>query len=192
MVVQSGADAIGLVFYEPSPRAVDVCKAQEIAAEIPPFVTIVGLFVNAQRAYIESILNETPVDILQFHGDEQPDECSLYGKRYIKAISMRDDVNLQTCARDFSGAAGLLVDTYHQQVPGGSGEVFDWNRIPAGLDMPIILAGGLTPENVSEAISHVHPYAVDVSSGVEQSKGIKDQDKISAFMRGVARVESNE
>ena len=189
--VASGADAIGLVFYAPSPRAVDIPKAQAIACAIPAFVSVVALFVNAEPSDIREVLQHVPVDLLQFHGDEPPEECALYGYRYIKAIRMRADIDLPGVCEAYRDSAGLLLDAYHEALPGGSGESFDWQRIPQGLGKPVILAGGLKPENVQEAIRAVRPYAVDVSSGVERAKGIKDPEKISAFIRGVRSVESN-
>jgi len=186
--VRQGADAIGLVFYPPSPRAVSVAQAAAITRILPPFVTVVGLFVNAGEATLRQVLAEVPLDLLQFHGDETPEACGRYGRPYIKAVRMREDVDLQRLRRQYADAAGLLLDTYRKGVPGGTGEAFEWDRIPADLADQIILAGGLTPENVEQAIREVHPYAVDVSGGVEKAKGIKDPDKILAFMRGVERA----
>lgn len=181
----AGADAIGLVFYPKSPRAVDAVQAQQILAALPPFVTSVGLFVNAARAEIESLLSVLPLDLLQFHGDERVADCEGYGRPYIKALRVRagDDIVAQMGV--FPSAAGFLLDTYVEGVPGGTGEAFDWSLVPAELPKPVILAGGLTPDNVSGAIARVHPYAVDVSGGVERAKGIKDAEKIQAFIRAV-------
>lgn len=189
--VAAGTDAIGLVFYAQSPRAVDITRAQAIVGVLPAFVSVVALFVNAEPAYIREVLQHVPVDLLQFHGDETRAQCSLYGRRYIKAIRMREDVNLPALCEEYRDSAGLLLDAYHEALPGGSGDRFDWQRIPPGLGKPIILAGGLKPDNVREAIRTVHPYAVDVSSGVERAKGIKDPDKLVEFIRGVRSVESN-
>ncbi|MFA7097578.1 MAG: phosphoribosylanthranilate isomerase [Gammaproteobacteria bacterium] len=187
---RAGADAIGLVFYPPSPRAVTRERAREIVQVLPPFVSVVGLFVNAQPAEVRAALAALPIDLLQFHGDEAPEECRIYGRPYIKAVAMAPGVDLQAAARRYVDAAGLLLDTHREGVRGGTGEVFDWSRIPPGLDRPIILAGGLTLENVAAAVQRVRPYAVDVSSGVEVSKGIKDAARIEAFIRGVNSVDS--
>lgn len=187
---RAGADAIGLVFYPPSPRAVTRERAREIVQVLPPFVSVVGLFVNAQPAEVRAALAALPIDLLQFHGDEAPEECRIYGRPYIKAVAMAPGVDLQAAARRYVDAAGLLLDTHREGVRGGTGEAFDWSRIPPGLDRPIILAGGLTLENVAAAVQRVRPYAVDVSSGVEVSKGIKDAARIEAFIRGVNSVDS--
>lgn len=189
---RAGADAIGLVFYPPSPRAVTRERAREIVQVLPPFVSVVGLFVNAQPAEVRAALAALPIDLLQFHGDEAPEECRIYGRPYIKAVAMAPGVDLQAAARRYVDAAGLLLDTHREGVRGGTGEAFDWSRIPPGLDRPIILAGGLTLENVAAAVQRVRPYAVDVSSGVEVSKGIKDAARIEAFIRGVNSVDSEQ
>lgn len=182
---ENGADAIGLVFHERSPRHVSIETAVKIANVVPPFVTRVGLFVDADKATIESVLATGCLDLLQFHGNETPEDCKGYGVPYIKAVAMREDVNLQDFVQRYADAAGLLVDAYVAGLEGGSGQTFDWTRIPANLGKPVILAGGLTPDNVSEAIRQVQPYAVDVSTGVESSKGIKDAARIAAFMQEV-------
>jgi phosphoribosylanthranilate isomerase len=150
--------------------------------ELPPFVQSVGLFVNAAPALIESILQAVPLDVLQFHGDETPADCARYGWPYIKAVRVNQGTDLLKCAADFDAARGLLFDAYVPGVPGGTGERFDWSLIPANLPKPVILSGGLTPDNVTEAIQRVHPWAVDVSSGVEASRGIKDPNKIAQFI----------
>ncbi len=188
--VRLGADAIGLVFYPPSPRAVTIEQAQVITAQLPPFVTVVGLFVNETRERIEQAVQQVPLDLLQFHGDESPSACSGFHRPWIKAIRMRDDIDLLAVEQEFSEAAGLLLDTYRKGVPGGTGAAFEWQRIPAEMRSRIILAGGLEPGNVEEAISQIHPYAVDVSGGVEAAKGIKDGAKIAAFIAGVNRVDN--
>ena len=185
VAANAGADAIGLVFYPKSPRAVTIEQAQAICAVLPPFITVVALFVDAEHFEIEDVLAAVPVDLLQFHGSETPAQCNAYATPYIKAIRMRDDADLSDAVRQYSSARGLLVDTFNPDEAGGTGEVFDWDRVPDGLDTPIILAGGLEPSNVGAAIQQLSPYAVDVSSGVEQSKGIKDADKIQAFMKAV-------
>jgi len=184
--VENGADAIGLVFYEPSPRNVGIKKAAEIANAIPAFVTVVGLFVNAEPDFVQSVKSQVKLDLLQFHGDETPEHCASYGLPFIKAIRVKPDTNLVQCAKDFSASKALLLDTYTEGVAGGTGHTFDWGLIPAQLAKPVILAGGLNAENVAQAIARVHPYAVDVSGGVEVSKGIKDAAKIAAFMQQVS------
>ncbi|MES9959284.1 MAG: phosphoribosylanthranilate isomerase [Sedimenticola sp.] len=186
--VRQGADAIGLVFYPPSPRAVSAEQAAGIVAALPPFVTVVGLFVNATEEEVNEVLGSVRIDLLQFHGDESRAQCNRHGKPYIKAIRMREGVDLQQQKAAYPDAAGLLLDTYQKGVPGGTGERFNWELIPADLAGSIVLAGGLTPENVEQAINSVRPYAVDVSGGVEQDKGIKDSEKVAAFMRGVKRA----
>jgi len=181
----AGADAIGLVFYPKSPRAVTIEQAQSICAVLPPLVTVVALFVDAEHFEVEDVLAAVPVDLLQFHGSETPAQCNGFATPYIKAIRMRDDADLAEAARQYDSARGLLVDTFDPNEAGGTGEVFDWDRVPDGLDTPIILAGGLAPTNVGAAVAQLHPYAVDVSSGVEQAKGIKDAEKIQAFVKAV-------
>jgi phosphoribosylanthranilate isomerase len=182
---RAGADAIGLVFEPKSPRYVKPEQALAIVRSLPPFVTVVGLFVNAAPDTVETVLGRVPIDLLQFHGDETPEQCRRYHRPYIKAIHMRADVNLPEQARRYADAEGLLFDTAVAHVAGGSGQAFDWSLIPADVGKPVILAGGLTPENVAAAVRQVRPFAVDVSSGVEQSKGIKDAAKITAFIEAV-------
>ena len=186
--VKQGADAIGLVFYPPSLRAVSVEQASRIVEGLPPFVTVVGLFVNAERSEIAATLAQTRIDLLQFHGDESPEACESYGRPYIKAIRMREGIDLTALKRQYPGAAALLLDAYTKGVPGGTGTRFDWDRIPRGLNGSIILAGGLSPENIESAVRQVRPFAVDVSGGVESQKGIKDPAKIALFMQGVWRA----
>lgn len=185
---EAGADAIGLVFYAKSPRAVDVRQARAIIAELPPFVTTVGLFVNASRCELNEILEVVPLDLLQFHGDETPQDCEGYHHPWIKALRVRPGDDLEAACQLYAGARGILLDTYVPGVPGGTGEAFDWSLVPARLSKPIILAGGLSADNVGQAIAQVRPYAVDVSGGVEQAKGIKDAAKIEAFMRAVKQA----
>jgi phosphoribosylanthranilate isomerase len=183
-----GADAIGLVFYPPSPRAVTLEQAADIVAVLPPFVTVVGLFVNAGRQAIAATLSKVPLDLLQFHGDESAADCAGHGRPYIKAIRMREGVDLQQEREHYADAAGLLLDTYKKGIPGGTGSCFEWAMIPPSLRGEVILAGGLTADTVEQAIAEIHPYAVDVSGGVERTKGVKDAAKIAAFMRGVERA----
>lgn len=179
---EAGADAIGLIFAE-SPRRVTAEQARAIVAALPPFIKVVGLFVDAPVESVRAVLGAVPLDLIQFHGREQPEECRQYGRPYIKAIHIKEGEEADTVARRYPDAAGILLDAYHPQMAGGSGSTFDWSRVPRGLDRPVILAGGLTPDNVADAITVVHPYAVDVSSGVESRKGIKDAAKIAAFIR---------
>jgi len=184
-VTEMGADAIGLVFYSASPRAVTVAQASQIVASLPPFVSVVALFVNAAVSEVEACLASLPVDILQFHGDESPDYCVQFGLPYMKAIRMREDTDLKELAKQYHHASALLLDSYQAGVPGGTGRVFDWSMIDT-IDKPIILAGGLTVDNVASAIKQVQPYAVDVSGGVEGDKGIKEKTMIEAFMQEVS------
>lgn len=187
----AGADAVGLVFYARSPRAVDAVQAREVLGALPPFVTSVGLFVDAEPAFVLEILAAVPLDLLQFHGDESEAYCSGFGRPWIKALRVRPGMDLGQEVRRFgeAGARGLLLDTYEPGRPGGTGQRFDWGLIPPALGPSIILAGGLDPENVAEAIRAVRPYGVDVSGGVEAVLGdnrrIKDRSKIDAFMHGV-------
>jgi phosphoribosylanthranilate isomerase len=185
---ECGADAIGLVFYPPSPRAVGIARARSIVEAVPPFVTTVALFVNPSPGEVERVLVEVPVDLLQFHGDEPPERCEAYGRPYLKAIPMREGVDLGAAARGYASARGLLLDTYREGVPGGTGATFDWSRAAVGLGKPVILAGGLTPENVAGAVERVRPWAVDVSGGVEAEKGVKDPHRMQAFVRAVNRA----
>jgi len=182
--VSAGADAIGFVFYPPSPRFVSFERAAELARLIPPFVTTVGLFVNAGRDYVENALEAVPLQVLQFHGDETEADCVGYGLPYIKAGRMRPGLDLLKYAASFPCAQGLLLDAFVEGY-GGGGETFDWSLIPSGLPLPLILSGGLHAGNVAEAVRCVQPWAVDVSSGVEAAKGIKDADRITEFVAGV-------
>lgn len=188
IAVAQGADAIGLVFYPPSPRYVTPAQAAEIVNALPAFITVVALFVDASRADVEAVLSQVNIDLIQFHGQETADECRQYGKSYMKAIRVKSDTNLVQYMTEYSDAKALLLDTYAEGVPGGTGQVFDWTIIPKNLSKPIVLAGGLDAENVEQAIRQVKPYAVDVSGGVEFKKGIKDAAKIAAFMRGVSNA----
>jgi len=185
---KAGADAIGLVFYAKSPRAVDVRQAREIVAALPPFVTTVGLFVNASRCEINEILDAVPLDMLQFHGDETPAQCEGFHRPWFKALRVGNGEDIESQVARYANASGILLDTFVAGVPGGTGERFDWSLIPAALAKPLILAGGLTADNVEQAIAQVRPYAVDVSGGVEASKGIKDAGKVETFVRPVQSV----
>jgi phosphoribosylanthranilate isomerase len=182
--VAAGVDAIGLVFYPESPRHVTIAQAVTLCREIPPFVTIVGLFVNASRAEVHRVVESVPLNLLQFHGDETVDQCEGFGLPYLRAARVRPGVDLLEFASQFPSARALLLDTWTPAY-GGSGESFDWSLVPASCPLPVILSGGLTPDNVAEAIRQVRPVAVDVSSGVESAKGIKDAAKIRAFVSAV-------
>ncbi len=188
-VARSGADALGLVFYERSPRHVGVQQAAQLAAAIPPFVTVVGLFVNPPEDEVRNVLRRVPLDVLQFHGEEEPEFCMRFNRPYIKAIRVKAGVDLLQCASRYSSAQGLLLDAYIEGTRGGTGESFDWSLIPQGLPLPVILSGGLHAGNLAEAIRQVRPYAVDVSSGVEAAKGVKDVAKVAAFINEVKRID---
>ena len=186
--IEAGADALGFVFYRASPRYVAPHSAQEIISRIAPFPAKVGLFVDPDREFVDAVLAQVALDVLQFHGDEDPGFCSSFGKPYIKAVRMKPGIDLHGVCRRHAGAAALLLDSYSDTGHGGTGTVFDWNNIPADLTRPVILAGGLTTANVSRAIAACKPYAVDVSSGVELDKGVKDKDAITAFIREVTHA----
>jgi phosphoribosylanthranilate isomerase len=188
---RAGADAIGLVFYSGSPRCVAVSQAREICRALPPFVSVVGLFVNAAREDVDAVMADVPLDLLQFHGDEAAGQCTGFGRPYIKAIGMKRGADPVALMAAHPEAAGFLLDAWQPDTHGGGGVAFDWQQVPAGCDRPLILAGGLTPEIVAVAIRQVKPFAVDVSSGVEASKGIKSEDRIEAFMRGVAHGDAS-
>ncbi len=189
--VELGADALGLVFCETSPRFVTPEQAEEIVAALPPLVSVVALFVNAPASDVERVLARVPVDLLQFHGDEAPEYCSSFGRRYIKALPMGGGVEPTAYARRYADAAAFLLDSHALGGLGGSGSRFDWSRIPSGLGKPLILAGGLDASNVAEAIEQCRPYGVDVSSGVEAAKGVKDVARMEAFIKEVMRVGHN-
>lgn len=186
--VAAGADAIGLVFYERSPRAVSIERAAAILQALPPFVTSVGLFVDMPRAELQRLLQRLPLDLLQFHGDESPADCEGYGRPYIKALRVRPGDDVAAAMAPYAGARGILLDTFVEGVPGGTGASFDWSLVPRNAAKPIILAGGLDAHNVAAAIRQVRPHAVDVSGGVEADKGIKDAGKIRAFVQAVRNV----
>ena len=186
--VQFGADALGLVFYEPSPRSVSLDQAAELAKRVPAFMSVVGLFVNPSRQEVEAVLERVPLDLLQFHGDESADLCASFGRRWIKAIRVRKAGQIEAAFEEFHNASGLLVDAWDPDRYGGTGKSFNWDLIPDYRPLPIILAGGLSSDNVFAAVKQVKPWAVDVSGGVEQDKGIKDIQKISHFIKEVHRV----
>lgn len=186
---RAGAHAVGLVFYRPSPRYVEPDAAAAIVRALPPFVTPVGLFVDADEEEVRAISARSRVQMLQFHGTESAAFCARFDLPYMKAVRVRPGVDLLQYAHDFHSATALLLDAYQEGLHGGTGAVFDWNLIPQALPLPIVLSGGLTPENVGEAIRRVRPTAVDVSSGVEAAKGIKDARKIGAFITGVRNAD---
>ncbi|MDA8390346.1 MAG: phosphoribosylanthranilate isomerase [Gammaproteobacteria bacterium] len=181
--VEAGADAVGFVFYRPSPRCVEIDAAAAIMAALPPFVTPVGLFVDAAEDWVRQVLSCAPLALLQFHGSEPPAYCGAFGRPYIKVVRMAPGTDVGAQARLYGAAAGLLLDTYDAARPGGTGASFDWARVPADLGRPLVLAGGLTPDNVGLAVAQVRPYAVDVSGGVESAPGIKDRERMTLFCR---------
>jgi phosphoribosylanthranilate isomerase len=183
-VVELGADALGLVFYGPSPRCVTVEQAWEIARVVPPFVTLAGLFVNESKLAVRRVMEAVPIQLLQFHGDEEESFCRSFHAPYIKAARVRPGLDLLKYAQSYPSAQGLLLDAYVEGY-GGGGKTFDWSLIPRHLPLPLVLSGGLDADNVAGAVRSVRPWAVDVSSGVEAAKGIKDPAKIAAFIAGV-------
>lgn len=186
--VDAGADAIGFVFYPPSPRAVSIAQAAELAALLPPFVTAVGLFVNADAAQIAAVRAQVPLQLLQFHGDETEADCAGHGLPWIRAARMRPGVDLLEFASLHPRARGILLDAFVEGY-GGGGKTFDWALIPPHFPRPLILSGGLDAGNVTEAVRRLRPWAVDVSSGVESARGIKDAAKIAAFVAGVRNAD---
>lgn len=187
--VALGADALGLVFYPPSPRFLATGRAAELVRAVPPFVTTVGLFVNAAPAMVHRVLENVPLQLLQFHGEEDAAYCGQFGLPYIKVARVRPGFDLVEYAASFPEASGLLLDAYVEGY-GGGGQTFDWSLIPRDLPLPLILSGGLDAGNVAAAISAVRPWAVDVSSGVESAKGIKDAAKLAAFITGVRNADA--
>ncbi len=183
----AGADALGFVFYDKSPRNLELELAARLVKELPPFVQSVGLFVDAEPAFIESVLKNVPLDLLQFHGGETPEQCRSFGRPYLKAVRMKPDTDLVKYCADFCDARALLLDAFVPGVPGGTGERFDWDLIPVSLPKPIVLSGGLCPDNVALAVEQVKPWAVDVSSGVESVPGQKDAAKLAAFIERAKR-----
>jgi phosphoribosylanthranilate isomerase len=182
---QLGVDAIGLVFYPPSPRHVEIEQAIKIVNVLPAFTSVVALFVDEREARIREVLARVPIDCIQFHGDEHAKDCRIYGKRYIKAVRMQDGIDIGALALHYHDAAGLLLDAFHPGARGGTGSQFDWGLIPKQCRLPVILAGGLDETNSKQAVEAVRPYALDVSSGVEAGKGIKDSLKMAAFIQQV-------
>lgn len=188
-VSRHGVDAIGLVFYAKSPRNIDIQKASEICNELPAFVTVVALFKDAEPSFIQGIVDQLPIDLLQFHGSESEDFCLQFSKPYIKAVGMIGQKDVAAFANQYPTSRGLLLDSHAIGEDGGSGHVFDWGTIPSDIRNQITLAGGLNVQNVAQAIEQVRPFAVDISSGVESSGGIKDEALVKAFMNEVKRVD---
>ncbi len=182
-----GADAIGVIFYPPSPRGVDIDTARRVRAVVPPFVTVVGVFVDPEADFVKRAIVEASLDLVQFHGDEPPEFCEACGRPYIKAVRVREGVDLKQFARRYPTARALMLDSFERGLKGGTGKTFDWSLIPEDLGLPFILAGGLTPNNVASAVAAASPFAVDANGGVEASPGIKDPAKIEAFIREVNR-----
>jgi len=187
----AGADAIGLVFYAKSPRCVELSQAQEICRVLPPFISVVALFVDARREQVEEVLSVVPVDVLQFHGDENAAQCTGFSRPYIKAIGMQPGLDVKAVMQSHPEACGFLLDAWQPDIHGGGGIAFDWAQVPENSGRPLILAGGLTADTVGEAITCTRPFAVDVSSGVELEKGIKSAQKMQAFIRGVERGDAS-
>lgn len=189
-VANAGCDAIGFVFYPPSPRHVTLEQAEILIRAVPAYIQAVGLFVNSHADEIQAILNKIPLDILQFHGDETPEQCQAIaqqvGRRWYKAIQVKPDLDVVAEIQGYqdAGASAVLLDAWHPDLKGGTGHSFDWDTFPK-LNIPLILAGGLNPDNIEQAILTTQAYAVDVSGGVESAKGIKDQQLIERFMQGV-------
>jgi len=187
--VQSGADTLGFIFWDRSPRYITPKKARAVVRSAGPFVATVGVFVNPSRDEVRRAMDESGISMLQFHGDEPAEFCTAFDRPYIKAFKPSGGVDLIKCMAAYGDAAGWLLDAYDEKRVGGTGETFDWNLIPQNLTRPLVLSGGLNADNIAAAIRRVHPYAVDVSSGVEVSKGIKDAARIAAFVQGVRNAD---
>lgn len=188
---EAGADAVGLVFYAPSPRAVDIAAAREVLKGVVPLVTVVGLFVDPEREHVERVLEACPLDCLQFHGGESEAFCASFGRPYLRAVSMRPEVVVEEEVERYGSARAFLLDAWRDDAPGGTGETFAWERIPR-MSAPWILAGGLTVDNVGRAVRQVEPPAVDVSGGVEEQRGVKSPQRIMEFMDAVRRADTGE
>ena len=188
MAARLGVDAIGLVFYSESPRSVTIEQAQAILSALPPFITTVGLFVNADASFVEEVIEAVSIDLLQFHGEEPAEFCQKFPRPYIKVIRMKSGTDIPCFVQEHEKAQAILLDTFMPGQAGGTGQAFDWNLIPATLSKPIVLAGGLNVDNVAEAIKRVRPYAVDVSGGIEKEKGIKSPEKMKCFLQEVNKV----
>ena len=180
-----GVDALGFVFYKDSPRYIDPIDAGKIISCLHPFVLRVGVFVNNDAAFVRDSIIKSKINFLQFHGDESEEYCNQFNLPYIKAISMKEDINLLECCNNYKSASALLLDTFSKKLKGGTGTVFDWKKIPRNLGLRLIIAGGLNSENIISLIKTVKPFCVDVSGGVESSKGVKDEKKMKDFMIGV-------
>ncbi len=189
IAVALGVDALGFVFHPASPRNIEPAEARAIIRSLPAFVSAVGLFVDAPLTKVHEIVGQTGLSLVQFHGEESPAYCEDYGRTYVKAVRVKDRHSVTDAARDYDGASALLLDTWHPQLAGGTGEAFDWSLVPAERAMPIILAGGLNSANVARAIRDVAPFAVDVSGGIEQAKGLKDSAKMRLFVAEVNALE---
>ncbi len=184
--VAAGADALGLNFYPASPRVIDLERAADLVRDLPAMVTVVGLFVDASAESVRAACESLPLGLLQFHGDEPPEFCASFGLPWMKAIRVAEETDIAAEVARYCGASAVLLDTFKAGVPGGTGERFDWQRIPpGGLDVPLVLAGGLTPANVGEAVGSLRPYAVDVSGGVEAAPGVKDPALMDEFLSAV-------
>ncbi|MCG5515825.1 MAG: phosphoribosylanthranilate isomerase [Pseudomonadota bacterium] len=186
---QAGCDAIGLVFYDRSPRAIDAARALTVARAVPPFVTRVGLFMDADAEQVRQVMAHVPLDVLQFHGSEPPDYCESFGCTYLKAVPMAGPETPDAFMGRYVGAQGFLLDSHGAGQAGGTGQAFDWGRWPTGTQRSLVLAGGLHPDNVAEAVRQTRPWAVDVSSGVESSPGVKDARRMIRFISEVRRVD---
>ena len=176
-----GVDALGFVFYKDSPRYIDPIEAGKIISSLHPLILRVGLFVNADAKFVRDSIIKSKINLIQFHGDESEEYCNQFNLPYIKAIPMKEDINLLECCNDFKSASALLLDTFSKKLKGGTGEVFDWKKIPRKLSLPLIIAGGLNSENISDLIKKVKPFCVDVSGGIEIIKGVKDEKKMREF-----------
>lgn len=186
----AGADALGLNFYSKSPRFIDTGKAKVLHSALPAFVTRVGLFVNAEAEFVKSVLAAVPLDLLQFHGDESAEYCQSFARPYLKALRMKPGLDLAAAVKPFGSAQGILVDAWSDEQFGGTGKAFDWSLLGSAVRSErLILAGGLHPGNVAEAVRAVRPWAVDVSSGVESAPGIKDKNKIEQFIRAIGELQ---
>ena len=189
MCIGNGVDALGLVFYPPSPRNLSVMQARSILSGLPPFITIVALFMNPSREEVEQVLSDCRIDRLQFHGSEDGRFCEQFGFPYYKAVAMGDGVqDFQQLQKEYANSSAFLLDSHRRDQAGGSGQSFDWAMIPDDIDRPVILAGGLSPDNVQSAIRQIRPYAVDCSSAVESEPGIKDPIKVRQFVENVQYV----
>lgn len=189
LVADLGGDAIGLVFHSQSPRAIEIDHAIQIRRAMPPFVTVTALFMNESESWVKQVLETVKPDCIQFHGEETPEFCQKWSRPYIKAIPMGSVEDPDHYARQFAEAQGFLLDSNVAGRQGGSGDTFDWSKIPSSFDFPLVLAGGLNPSNVAAAITQVKPWGIDVSSGVEQSRGIKNPELIAQLFKEVKRVD---